>query len=113
MTTALAADVHDAAFCLDPTDRRRHLRQLAEQADRFSPCEVRLAVAAWSTASPAVRNAAWDELVLDVNRLADLGVGLEWREVAPGAPPNQGYSIAAEVLEQSIDEQLDVLCGAA
>jgi hypothetical protein len=96
--------------CLPPVARRALLRSLAEHVDEFTPADIRRAVATWTPGLPAsIREQAWDELVLDVNRLDQLGVGLEWRDVVPGAPPNQGYTIAAEVLEQAITEHLDTL----
>ena len=90
-----------------PVDVRRHfLREAAELGDApGSALRAAVRIAA-PDLTAAARDAAWEELVLDVARLADLGVGLEWREVVPGAPPSQGYTIATEVLELAIAEHL-------
>ena len=109
MTTAHAVTV-DVDFYPSPAVRRTLLRQLAEHLEDFTPADVHRAVAVWTPGlTAATRLEAWDELVLGVNRLADLGAGLEWRDVAPGAPPSSGYTIAAEVLEQDITTALQVL----
>jgi len=112
MTTAHA--VADVVFAPSPAVRRLLLRQLAEHLEDFTDADVHRAVAAWTPGLPAAaRVEAWDELVLGVNRLADLGVGLEWRDVAPGAQPSQGSTVAAETLEQDITTALQALIPAA
>lgn len=101
---------------LDRATVRRELRAMAigwpHAALHPQGRLTRMVVEIWTPHLTAdQRDAAWDELVLDLNRLADLGVGLEWRDIVPGAPPAQGYTIAAETLEQAIGEHLDVLVG--
>lgn len=89
---------------------REYVRWLAdEHAD--SPDIHQALVIATRHLDAAEREDAWAELLLNVNLLAELGNGLEWREVVPGAPPAEGYSIAADVLERDIDAALDRLVG--
>ena len=111
MTTSLTVPAfHSTTAAMDV--RRTILRALAEQIEQFTPADVRRAVATWTPGLPTdIRQQTWDDLVLDINRLADLGAGLEWRDIAPGAPPSQGYTIATEVLEQDIATHLDTLLG--
>jgi hypothetical protein len=104
MTTALAADVHDCDYLTDTADRRWHLRQLAEQVDRFTPLQVRRALAAWAhpTLPVAERTERWCDLVADVQRLRSLD-GLEDRVA---------YDIAVGTLRADIDSALDLMVGA-
>lgn len=101
MTTSLAADVHDAEWLTNPAERRRHLRQLAEQVEQFTCCDVRRAVSAWTTPSltTAERTRRWSALVADVQLLQQLD----------GVRDRPAYTTAVAVLERDITRSLDAL----